>query len=292
MLPRVARAQGLGLALVLLLAGHPRPVSAARAPETVHFPSADGTTTLVGYLFAPESSGAHPAIVLLHGRSGVYSSLARGAYNAGTLSKRHMAWSEFWQQRGYVALLVDSFGPRGYAGGFPRGSYSKRPAEVSEQSVRPLDAYGALAYLRQRSDVVPDRVGIQGWSNGAMTTLVTVSDTAPGITRPSPATGFRAALALYPGCNMDRVKQRYLPYAPLLVLLASADDEVSPATCAKLAERTRAAGGPLELVMYEGAEHNFDDPGETKQSRDANRRATEDARARAERFFRAHLASP
>ena len=82
--------------------------------------------------------------------------------------------------------------------------------------------------MRQRTDVVQDRVGIQGWSNGAMTTLVTVSDKAPGTTKPSPATGFRAALALYPGCNMDRVKPRYLPYAPLLMLLASADDEVSP----------------------------------------------------------------
>ena len=44
--------------------------------------------------------------------------------------------------------------------------------------------------------------------------------------------------------------------------------------------------------MYEEAEHNFDDPGETRQSRDANRRATEDARARAEHFFRGYLAAP
>lgn len=289
MLRRVARAATLGL--LLWLAGHPTPVC-ARAPETVHFPSADGKTTLGGYLFVPESAGAHPAIVLLHGRSGVYSSLAQGVYSAATLSKRHLAWSEFWEKRGYVALLVDSFGPRGYPGGFPRGSYSNRPPEVSEQNVRPLDAYGALAYLRQRRDVVHDRVGIQGWSNGAMTTLVTVSDAAPGITKPSPATGFRAALALYPGCNMDRVKPRYAPYTPLLMLLASADDEVSPATCVKLAERTRAVGGQVEVVIYEGAEHSFDDPGATKQSREANRRATEDARARAERFFRAHLGAP
>jgi hypothetical protein len=54
-----------------------------------------------------------------------------------------------------------------------------------------------------------------------MTALVTVADDAPGITRSTPATGFRAALALYPGCGMDHVKDRYAPY-------------------------------------YEGAEHNFD----------------------------------
>lgn len=291
MTPAAARAAGLGLLFLCLLAGgHVPTASGGETPETVHFPSADGSTSLTGYLFVPASAGAHPGVVLLHGRGGPYSSLARGVYSAATLSRRHLAWSQFWERRGYVALLVDSFGPRGHPGGFPRGSYANRPAGVSEQTVRPLDAYGALAYLRTRADVLPDRVGLQGWSNGAMTTLVAMSDTAPGITSPTPTTGFRAALALYPGCGMERVKSRYVPYAPLLMLLASADDEVSPATCEALAARTRAAGAPLELVVYDGAEHSFDDPSPAKQSRDANRRATDDAMARAERFFRAHLA--
>jgi len=155
--------------------------------------------------------------------------------------------------------------------------------------VRPLDAYGALRYLRTRPDVAANRIGLQGWSNGAMTTLVTMSDTPPGLANPTPSTGFRAALALYPGCGMDALKRRYVPYAPVLMLLASADDEVSPQTCQRLAGRVRAAGGPLEVVVYEGAEHNFDDPAPTRQRREANRRATEDAKARAERFFAAEL---
>ena len=274
----------LSFLIVLLAAGG---VQATDAPATVRFPSADGKTSLVGYLVAPAGRGPHPALVLLHGRGGPYSSLARGVHDATTLSQRHATWARFWAERGYVALLVDSFGPRGYPGGFPRGSYTSRPAEVSEQTVRPLDAYGALAYLRTRGDVLGDRVGLQGWSNGAMTALVAMADPVPG--NPAPAAGFRAALALYPGCGMERVQGRYVPYAPVLLLVASADDEVSPARCQELAARSRAAGGPVELVVYEGAEHNFDDPGRTKQSREPNRRATEDARVRAERFFRSRL---
>jgi len=273
---------------VLVLGGWAGAESAA-APETIRFPSADGTTSLVGFLFLPDGPGPHPAIVLLHGRSGPYSSLARGVYTAATLSGRHLAWGRFWGEQGYVALLADSFGPRGYPAGFPRGSYRQRPAAVSEQTVRPLDAYGALAYLRTRGDVIGDRIGLQGWSNGAMTALVTMSDTAPGITHPTPATGFRVAVALYPGCAMEHVEDRFAPYAPVLMLIASADDEVSPARCQQLAARSRAAGAPVELVVYEGAEHNFDDPGPGKQSRDANRRATDDARVRAARFFDANL---
>src|SRR5215831_10783760 len=189
--------------------------TADTVPETVHFQSGDGKTTLTGYLYRPEGRGPHPAVVLLHGRAGVYSSLAKGVYNAKTLSKRHKFWGEFWASKGYVTLLVDSFGPRGYWQGFGRGSYDERPSEVSEQTVRPLDAYGALEFLRRHRDVAGDRIGLQGWSNGGMTALVTMSSTAPGLSTPAPSAGFRAALAFYPGCGMQSIQGGYVPYAPL-----------------------------------------------------------------------------
>ena len=183
---------------------------AAADIKTVHFPSEDHKTNLVGYLFQPAATGRHAAVVMLHGRAGPYSSLAKGVYTAATLSKRHKEWGEFWAQRGYLALLVDRLrAARLFELGFPAGSYENRPAEVSEQTVRPLDAYGALRYLRERRDVIADRIVVQGWSNGGMTVLVTMSDHAPGITQPTPETGFRAAIAEYPGCGMDAVKGRY-----------------------------------------------------------------------------------
>ena len=265
----------------VLLAG----CSIAADIKTVHFQSEDHTTKLVGYLFEPSGHGPHPAVVMLHGRAGPYSSLAKGVYTAATLSKRHKEWGEFWAERGYWALLVDSFGPRGYPQGFPRGSYENRPSEVSEQTVRPLDAYGALRYLRKRSDVMGDHIGVQGWSNGGMTVLVTMSDQTPGIDHPTPETGFRAALAEYPGCGMEAIKGRYHSYAPLLMMIASADEEVSPKICEAFAKRAKASGSVLESIVFEGAEHNFDDPGKKKQSNPANRHATEQAMRRAEAFF-------
>jgi dienelactone hydrolase len=250
--------------------------------KTVHFQSDDQKTRLTGYLFEPAGPGPHAAVVMLHGRAGPYSSLAKGVYNATTLSKRHKEWGEFWAQRGYIALLVDSFGPRGFPSGFGRGSYENRPAEVSEQTVRPLDAYGALRYLRERRDVSPNRIGVQGWSNGAMTVLVTMGKPL------TPESGFRAALAEYPGCGMDAIKGTYRAYAPLLMMIASADEEVSPKICEAFARRAKPQGN-LESIVFEGAEHNFDDPGKTKQSNPANRSATEEAMRRAESFFTEHL---
>lgn len=256
--------------------------------KTVHFQSEDHKTRLVGYLFEPSSPGSHAAVVMLHGRAGPYSAAAKGVYNATTLSKRHREWGEFWAARGYIALLVDSFGPRGYPSGFGRGSYENRPAEVSEQTVRPLDAYGALRYLRARRDVTANRIGLQGWSNGAMTALVTMSDHAPGLSQPSAESGFRAAVAEYPGCGMDAVKGNYHAYAPVLMMIASADEEVSPKVCAAFAKRATAPGN-FESIVFEGAEHNFDDPGKAKQANPANRKATAEAMRRAESFFRTRL---
>jgi len=265
------------------------PAHAAQVPETVTFASRDGKTQLTGYLYQPQAPGPHPALVLLHGRSGAYSSLKRGTYTAETLTLRHRMWGNFWAERGYVALLVDSFGPRGYPEGFALHSYQSRPPEVSEQTVRPLDAYGALDFLRARGDVIRDRIGVHGWSNGGMTVLAAIGMNAPGLADPTPASGFRAALAQYPSCRVQQRRGDYRPYAPLLMLVAGDDDEVSPRICQELASVLTTRGAAVEFVTYENAQHAYDDPGTTKQSREGNRRALEDTLRRAEAFFSRHL---
>jgi dienelactone hydrolase len=261
----------------------------AALPETVEFASADGKSRLVGYLFRPTSPGRYPAIVMLHGRAGAYSTLKRGHYAAQTLSARHRLWGEFWAERGYIALLVDSFGPRGHPEGFPKNSYKERPATVSEALVRPLDAYGALAYLRSRGDVIADRIGLQGWSNGGMTLLSVLASDPPGMKNPDPVSGFRAAVAQYPSCRTQLRQVAYKPYAPLLILAAADDDEVSPDLCRQFAERMRARGEAVEIVLYEGARHAYDDPGKSKQSHQPNHLALLDSQRRAEVFFQEHL---
>ena len=154
-------------------------------------------------------------------------------------------------------------------------------------TVRPLDAAGALAWLRARADVVPDRIGLQGWSNGAGTVLATMSPVAPGV----PAAGFCAALAFYPGCGLHGAfdDKALRPYAPTLVLHGTADEEVSYKRCQDLVQRSRAAGGPIDIRLYPGAAHNFDSPTQSVQRREANAIATEDAVAVSMQFFAQHL---
>jgi carboxymethylenebutenolidase len=261
---------------------------AAEPPSEVSFLSADGRTMLRGFLFMPQTPPPWPAVVMLHGRSGPYSTASKGVYDATTLSRRHLQWGRFWASRGYLALHVDSFSSRGYPGGFQIRSYSSRPAEVNEQKVRPLDAYGAAAWLRTRDDVIAQRIGFQGWSNGAMAGLATMG-ALPQAASQGDQKGFRAALLFYPGCRIQ-AKQDYRPYAPVLMFIASEDEEVAPLPCRLLSEQVGARGiDGFEMVWYAGATHSFDDPGKRRQSVEANRTARSDAMERAAEFFDRHL---
>jgi dienelactone hydrolase len=287
------RAAGLAVAAALTMLAWPSAAAAAEVPERVTFLSADHMTTLVGYVYKPQAPGPArvPAVVMMHGRAGAYSTRANGVYDASTLSKRHRAWGRIWAEQGYIAVMVDGFGPRGYPQGFPRFSYDERPEELNEITVRPLDAYGALAYLRSRPDVATDRVGLMGWSNGGSASLVAMSLEAPGIEHPTPVTGFRAALILYPACGLkgEFEENGYLPYAPVQVLHGTGDRETSAGRCAALVERSRDLGGDIAITLYPGATHGFDDPSRKRQRRAANAAATEDAVAKAQDFFERHL---
>jgi dienelactone hydrolase len=257
--------------------------------ERVTFPSADGATMLVGYVFTPQGPHAArmPAVVMMHGRAGAYSSAAEGDYGAATLSRRHQQWGHLWAEQGYLAVLVDGFGPRGYPQGFPRFSYDTRPEALNEVTVRPLDAYGALAWLRTRNDVIADRIALQGWSNGGSAALATMASAgAPGMAPLTPVTGFRGALVFYPACGLKgQFDDGLVPYAPVRVLQGSADEEVSPRRCGELIDRSRARGGDIQIMFYPGATHDFDDPGTERSGVPANAAATADAIPRAIAFL-------
>jgi dienelactone hydrolase len=278
------------LVVLLILGMLPVPAAVA-APDTVYIPSAEGSTEIVAYLFRPQPPGPHPAIVLLHGRGGPYSANVNkgctlvsranpSACNANSLSKRHLMWGQYWADRGYVALLPDSFGPRGKAHGFGRFTHDDPDrSDVNERTVRPLDAEGALNWLRARRGIIPDRIFLQGWSNGGSTALNVMQRQG------TKTSGFRAALALYPGCGPKALLAPTLATtAPVILLLGSDDEEVSPARCREMARRSTEAGSKIDVVLYPGATHGFDDPGGRHQSIPANRSALEDALKRAIAF--------
>ena len=292
--------------LVLLVAlpcvAKPRVAPAVNDTDasTVYFPSGDGKTELVGYVFKPSGRGPFPAIVMLHGRAGPYSAnvnagctfVRRGehsACNAETQSMRAKMWGAFWAERGVLAIHVDSFGPRGRGHGFGRNTHDDADREaVNEMTVRPLDAEGALEYLHQRGDIKSNRIAIQGWSNGASTTLNVMYRQ---VTRTTRSEGFKQALAFYPGCGGKAIlsTKAYEAGAPTTVFLGSDDEEVNPDNCRKALTGAGAGlngtKGTVDVVWYDGATHDFDDPGKSRQAVAGNVFAKSDSMIRAKQII-------
>src|SRR5262249_8163881 len=96
------------------------------AQELVHFPSLDNTTQLDGYLYRPVGEARRPAIVGLHGCSGMFNR------STGSIFPIYRDWAAELNRRGYVFLLVDSFRPRNHGEmcsilGFELDIYRTRP---------------------------------------------------------------------------------------------------------------------------------------------------------------------
>ena len=125
-----------------------------RALETVHFASLDGKTDLTACLGRHEGNAPRPAVVLMHGCSGLLNP-------QGRVFPIFRAWMRALFAKGYDVLTVDSAASRGFGQTCTAG-----PNRITMWRDRPKDAYAALAYLQAQPAVAADRIALLGWSQG------------------------------------------------------------------------------------------------------------------------------
>lgn len=252
------RMRHTGIALLLSLTAAlfsaPQKGAAAGEPQTVTFETLHRDKAMLrGFLMKPDGDGPFPAIALFHGCSGPVTT-------KGAIAARERSWMSLLVADGYVVLLVDSFNPRGFSSICTK---SERP--LTAEHDRPYDAYAALRWLRQQPYVMPDRIGMMGWSHGAMTSLATISQAMIqeiGWNEP----GFVTAVTFYPGC-LALGKTDYKATVPLLMQLGEKDDWTPARYCHRLADKVREQGGVIEVDTYAGAYHAFDNPSGTVRAR-------------------------
>jgi dienelactone hydrolase len=222
-----------------------------QAQEAVHFPSLDGATQLDGYLYRSAGEGRRPAVVGLHGCSGMFSR------STGAIAPIYREWAAELNRRGYVFLLVDSFRPRN-----ANELCSVQGFDLELYRTRPKDAYGALAYLQAQPFVRGDRVGLMGWSQGGGATLFAIGNRSLGRPATLPQGDFRAAVAFYPGsCNIERQPSDWTSRIPLLALMGAEDVWTPAAPCKTFLDGAIGRrGAPIEMQIYPGAYHGFDAP--------------------------------
>ncbi len=203
--------------------------------EDVTFTTEDGLTLSAWWLPAPDDPNGS-TIVVFHG-------------NGGNRADR-VPLARALTAQGYDVLLTDY---RGYGG---------NPGSPSETGLL-LDAKAAIAYLRTRPGIDPDRLVYFGESLGAAVAIGAARELPPS-----------AMILRSPFTSLPDVASVHYPYLPTGLLLrdrypsidtigtldvpvlviAGSRDTIIP--FAQSQELYEAARGPKSFVTIEGADHN------------------------------------
>jgi hypothetical protein len=202
--------------------------------------------TLDGYLFRPAGAGPAPAIVGLHGCSGMF---VRGT---GTRPRStapgppsSIAWNSCscWSTVGATPPSRDVLGQR---------LRSRLLSAAALPCLRGTFVFAGAALCAAIES---------GWPAGrnAAAPRFTRSARKPRCAPNPPPVDFRAAVAFYPGtCNERRQSVNWSSTVPLLVLMGAEDVWTPMAPCRAFVDGAIGRGNPVEAVIY--PYHGFDAP--------------------------------
>ncbi len=217
--------------LAAIVAGAALTCAAPARAASVTIPAAGSLPAIPGNLQRPDGPGPFPAVLILAGCEGISSLEGK---TAGELVKQ-----------GYAALVLDVLAAQGIK------NACSGSGGVTAQSARL--AYVSLAWLAAQPGIIPDHLGVIGFSMGANEILGLVDPLVPH----APPPGLKAAVAFYPDCAQRRPDVS----VPLQLLDGDADDWNPAPPCAALAQAASAAGKTVQITTYPGATHAFNLPG-------------------------------
>jgi len=219
--------------------------------------------TVSGLLILPEGDGPFPAVVLLHTCGGLRPHVTQD-------------WPDYLTDLGYAVLTVDSFGPRGVS------SCTKLKFGKVFQAE---DAFGALEYLVTLPSIDAARIGVMGFSTGA---IAINRHIVTSVKKSSEGANFKAAIALYGTCwGISGYRADSVPLMEI-----AAENDVNHAPTCIAAGKTNPG---IEVHVLPGANHAFDshhrggryDSGGSYMQ--YSQSATDMARQLTKKFFAKHL---
>lgn len=224
---------------------------AAIKTETVQYKS--GNETVSAYLALPETPGKHPALIVVHEWWGLVPWVKEQA--------------DKFAAQGYVALAVDLY--RGKNTTNPQVARQLMTSMPPARAMRDLKA--AFTYLSHRSDVEPTKIGDVGWCFGGGWALRLATQ------EPTLA----ASAVNYGELPTDAATIRAIR-APVLGNFGALDPGITPAKVRAFQSAMRQDGKSLNVKIYPGASHAFENPNNKTGYRP---QAAADAWARMVSFF-------
>jgi dienelactone hydrolase len=253
------------------------PALAAQAPpmgggytNVIAIPVNDPSVqAIAGALFKPTGSGPFPALVYLSGCAGL---------NPPPEHPQEKGVIDDLNSKGIAVLIVDPFTVRGEKDGICTKIEANTFVQYASRGGN--DALAAVKLLKSMPDIDPNRIFLQGYSWGAISSLFAVDAGTP-INHDTKVAG---VVAYYPYCY-DKVD----PTVPTLVMIGDKDDWTPAALCKQLKGKPN-----VDLVVYPGATHAFTMPFDQPvdylgHHMVYDEKATKDAEGRADAFMAEHI---
>jgi dienelactone hydrolase len=193
--------------------------------------------TVAGEFRIAQGTGRLPAVILMHGSSGVGANIE--------------PWVHRFNAMGISTFVIDGFTGRGLT------TVGTNQALLGRLNLI-VDIYRALDILAHHSRVDPDRIALMGFSRGGQATLYASLERFHKIWNKSGAR-FAAYVPFYPDCATTYLEDESVA-GPIRIFHGVPDDYNPIATCRAYVERLRKAGRDVVLTEYPNANHAFDSP--------------------------------
>jgi dienelactone hydrolase len=191
-----------------------------------------------GELRVAQGSGKLPAVILVHGSSGIGPGIE--------------LWTHELNGMGISTFAIDGFTGRGLT------TVGADQAKLGRLNLA-LDAYRALAILAKHPRVDPDRIVLMGFSRGGQAALYASVRRFDKLWNKSGA-HFAGHIAFYPDCMTTYQADIEVMPVPVRIYHGSADDYNPLAPCREYVTRLRSLQQDVVITEYAQAHHAFDNP--------------------------------
>jgi len=212
-----------------------------------------GADKVSGFLALPRNPGRHRAVIVMHEWWGLNDWVKEQATNLAA--------------NGYVVFAVDLY--QGNVAANPSEARKLKRGLRDEIVIRAMRA--SFEYLANRPDVDSTHIGSIGWSMGGRYALQLA------IHEP----GLAACVVNYGPLPTDRVAIQRI-HAQVLGTFGALDRGIPPGTVRAFEQGMQAANKSVEMKIYHGAGHGFQNPDNTRGYRPE---PTADAWSRTLAFF-------
>ena len=226
----IRTAAALSLAALLLA-----PAAPPAAPPGVHTETVEykvGASTMKSFFAAPDGATKKPAVVVFPEWWGVNDYAKRRAEELASI--------------GYVALAADMYGD-GFVTTDAKEATKRVGAVKGDAALWRARADAAIAALKARKEVDPERIAAIGYCFGGSTCLVLAAANAP----------LRGVVSFH-GNFPNAAMEGDAPIAPkVLVCHGGADTFVSPEERTKFMEILKRRKADWEFIEFADATHSF-----------------------------------